>query len=75
MLQRISKVKESLCLYTANAKIAQLDQNEWMILEKYVVKLQPFEEVTRKLSDPQTTIADVIPLIKPELIAGTWQRL
>ncbi|XP_072377711.1 zinc finger BED domain-containing protein 4-like [Diabrotica undecimpunctata] len=64
MFERIFQVKESLCLYaSANNKIPQLTSEEWMIVEKLIGLLRPFEEVTRELSAVDVSISSVIPLI------------
>ncbi|XP_072401034.1 zinc finger BED domain-containing protein 4-like [Diabrotica undecimpunctata] len=64
MFERIFQVKESLCLYaSANNKIPQLASEEWMIVEKLIGLLRPFEEVTRELSAVDVSISSVIPLI------------
>ena len=64
MLQRILQVKESLCLYAStNNKIPQLTSEEWMIIEKLIGLLRPFEEATKELSAADVSISSVIPLI------------
>ncbi|KAF2892062.1 hypothetical protein ILUMI_14111, partial [Ignelater luminosus] len=64
MLERILQVKESLCLYVStNNKISQLTSEEWMIIEKLIGLLRPFEEVTKELSAADVSISSVIPLI------------
>ncbi|KAF2881124.1 hypothetical protein ILUMI_25035 [Ignelater luminosus] len=64
MLERILQVKESLCLYAStNNKIPQLTTEEWMVIEKLIGLLRPFEEVTKELSAADVSISSVIPLI------------
>ncbi|KAF2905202.1 hypothetical protein ILUMI_00979 [Ignelater luminosus] len=64
MLECILQVKESLCLYAStNNKIPQLTSEEWMIIEKLIGLLRPFEEVTKELSAADVSISSVIPLI------------
>ncbi|KAF2889778.1 hypothetical protein ILUMI_16395 [Ignelater luminosus] len=64
MLERILQVKESLCLYAStNNKIPQLTSEEWMIIEKLIGLLKPFEEVTKELSAADVSISSVILLI------------
>ncbi|GBP35152.1 Transposable element Hobo transposase [Eumeta japonica] len=49
MLERILQVKESLCLYApTNNKIPQLTSEEWMLIDKVITLLRPFEEVTKE---------------------------
>lgn len=62
MLNRTLKIKESLCVYAAtNSKIKQLSNTEWLIINKYVQALQPYENITRKKnSDSTSTAAEVI---------------
>jgi len=64
MLKRTEELKESLCLYAASkSKIPFLSNLEWMILSGCVKVLEPYEEITKKLSDSSSTIADVVPLV------------
>lgn len=64
MLERILKNKDSLCLYaSSNNKIPQLTSQEWIIVEKLICLLKPFEEITKELSASSVSISSVIPLI------------
>lgn len=64
MLERILQVKESLCLYAStNNKIPQLTSEEWMLIEKLISLLKPFEEITKELSAADVSVSSVIPLI------------
>lgn len=65
MLRRTLEIKESVCVYAAtNSKIKQLSNTEWLIMHKCVQALQPYEDITKKLSDSTSTAAEVIPLVK-----------
>ncbi|KAI4872545.1 hypothetical protein NFI96_025157, partial [Prochilodus magdalenae] len=56
--------KRALCAYTADHNLpVTLSVNEWAILEKTVIVLEPFEELTRNISSATSTTADVIPAI------------
>ncbi|KAF2890251.1 hypothetical protein ILUMI_15922 [Ignelater luminosus] len=53
-VEAILQVKESLCLYAStNNKIPQLTSEEWMIIEKLIGLLRPFEEVTKELNETE----------------------
>ncbi|GBP64730.1 Zinc finger BED domain-containing protein 4 [Eumeta japonica] len=63
-LERILQVKESLCLYAStNNKIPQLTSEEWMLIDKVITLLRPFEEVTKELSAADVSVPSLIPLI------------
>lgn len=57
------KIQDSLCLYASKHNIPQISPEEWLQLKKIVTILCPFEEITRNLSDSNTSISSVIPLI------------
>lgn len=63
MLERLIKIKDSLCLYASKHNIPQISPEEWLHLNKLVSILQPFEEISRNMSDSNTSISSVIPLI------------
>ncbi|GBP37567.1 Zinc finger BED domain-containing protein 4 [Eumeta japonica] len=64
MLERILQVKESLYLYAStNNKIPQLTSEEWMLIDKVITLLRPFEEVTKELSAADVSVSSLIPLI------------
>ncbi|XP_046970981.1 zinc finger BED domain-containing protein 4-like isoform X1 [Vanessa cardui] len=63
MLERMIKIQDSLCLYACKHNISQLSPEEWLQLKKIVTILQPFEEITRNMSDNNASISSVIPLI------------
>ena len=64
MLKRTLEMKESLCLYSAtNSKIKQLSNTEWLIMSKCVQVLQPYGDITKKMSDSTSTAAEVIHLL------------
>ena len=64
MLERMLEIKESITLYaTQTGKVPLFSADDWDIIQKLVSTLKPFEELTRKLSDLQSSMSDVIPLI------------
>ncbi|KAG5870963.1 hypothetical protein JTB14_006690 [Gonioctena quinquepunctata] len=63
-MERILQVKESLCIYeSTNNKIPLLTSEEWMIIEKLIGVLRPFEELTKELSAADVSMSSVIPSI------------
>lgn len=62
-MERMIKIQDSLCLYASKHNIPQISPEEWLQLKKIVTILQPFEEITRNMSDNNTSISSVIPLI------------
>lgn len=64
MIKSLLKEKRPLCAYAADHNLpATLSANEWGLLEKTVTVLEPFEELTRKISSATSTAADVIPAV------------
>lgn len=63
MIERLMKIKDSICLYASKHNIPQISPEEWLYLNKIVAMLTPFEEITRNFSDTKTCISSVIPLI------------
>ncbi|KAK0154005.1 Zinc finger BED domain-containing protein 4 [Merluccius polli] len=64
MIKSLLKEKRTLCAYAADHNLpATLSANEWCLLEKTVTVLEPFEELTRKISCATSTAADVIPSV------------
>lgn len=64
MLKRTEEIKEPLTVYIAkNPKLPQFTDIEWLTLSQSVEALEPFEEITKKMSESTSTIADVIPHI------------
>ncbi|GBP74455.1 Zinc finger BED domain-containing protein 1 [Eumeta japonica] len=63
MLERMIRIQDSLCLYACKHNISQLSPEERLQLKKIVTILQPFEKITRNMSDNNTSISSVIPLI------------
>lgn len=62
-MERILKLKDSLILYSGAHTIPIPTADEWLVLEKCIAILKPFEEITKELSSAAATIASVIPLI------------
>lgn len=64
MIQSLLKEKRPLCVYGGDYNLpATLSANEWVLLEKIVTVLEPFKELTKKISSATSTAADVIPAI------------
>ncbi|XDV12369.1 hypothetical protein PO909_001064 [Leuciscus waleckii] len=64
MIKSLLKEKRPLCAYAADHNLpATLSANEWGLLEKTVTVLEPFEELTKKISSATSTAADVIPAV------------
>ena len=62
MLKRMEILKRSLQLYTANQNgIVALTTNEWNLLKKVIIILQPFYIVTTNISKSKSIISSVIP--------------
>ncbi|RVE50842.1 hypothetical protein evm_004409 [Chilo suppressalis] len=53
MMERFSKLKDSLGLYLSVNPIAMISPEDWMNIQKFVQLMQPFEEITRNLSSSQ----------------------
>lgn len=64
MLQSLLDQKRPLSLYASEHNLpSNLTSNQWMLAEKTVQVLAPFEEITRAVSAETATCADVIPAI------------
>lgn len=64
MIKSLLKEKRPLCAYAADHNLpATLSANDWALIEKTATVLDPFEELTRKISSATSTAADVIPAV------------
>jgi hypothetical protein len=72
MMERFAKLKDSLVLYLSANPIAMISPEDWINVQKFVQIMQPFEEITRNLSNSQVSISSVIPLI--EVLMTTLQQ-
>jgi len=63
MLMRIHEQKRALTVYAADNNLDSLTANQWALIEPLLQLLQPFEEITRKMSSNETFIAEVLPTI------------
>ncbi|KAK0131747.1 Zinc finger BED domain-containing protein 4 [Merluccius polli] len=64
MIQSLLEQKRVLGAYVADFDLpTTLTTNQWGLLEKTSVVLEPFEELTRKISSSTASTADVIPAI------------
>ncbi len=61
MLQRLSRLKSTVQLYAGDNEIPIPTANEWQLMEKVLRLLQPFFEITKKVSSEQSIISAVIP--------------
>ncbi|KAH0815081.1 hypothetical protein GEV33_007710 [Tenebrio molitor] len=72
MMERFAKLKDSLVLYLSANPIAMISPEDWINVQKFLQIMQPFEEITRNLSNSQVSISSVIPLI--EVLMTTLQQ-
>jgi hypothetical protein len=72
MMERFAKLKDSLVLYLSANPIAMISPEDWINVQKFVQIMQPFEEITRNLSNSQVSISSFIPLI--EVLMTTLQQ-
>lgn len=64
MIQSMLEQKRALSAFAADHELpATLTANQWALLEKTVIVLSPFEELTRAISSSQSSTADVIPAV------------
>ncbi|KAI7814064.1 putative zinc finger BED domain-containing protein 4-like [Triplophysa rosa] len=64
MIQSMLEQKRALSAFAADHELpATLTANQWGLLEKTVIVLSPFEELTRAINSSQSSTADVIPAI------------
>ena len=64
MMIRMKDLNESLCLYASSSeKIKPLTNQDNDILTSCITVLQPFEDITKKMSKNSASISDVIPLV------------
>ncbi len=64
MIQSILEQKRTLCTFAADHELpAVLTADHCALLEKTMIVLSPFEELTRTISSSSSTTADVIPTV------------
>lgn len=64
MLERMSKIKEAVCLYAAsNTKVKPLSATDDVLLNNCVAVLKPFDEVTKSVSADSSCDSEIIPLV------------
>lgn len=65
MIKRIQEQKRPLNIYAAEAdnNLHILTANQWMLMEPLLNLLQPFEEITKKMSSNEAFISEVLPTI------------
>ncbi len=61
MLQRLSPLKSAVQWYAGDHEIVIPTANEWQLMEKALRLLQPFYEITKKISGEQSILSSVIP--------------
>lgn len=65
MLQSLLEQKHALSAYAADYELpATFTANEWGLIENMLTLLEPFEELTREISESDASAADVIPSLK-----------
>ena len=63
MTERVLEQKLALVNYATDNDIPELTKAQWTLLENTVAVLCPMENVTRSVSNDESTMADVIPLV------------
>lgn len=66
MIKRIHEQKRALTVYGADTNLDILDNltaNQWMLIEPLINLLQPFHEITNKMSSNEAFISEVLPTI------------
>ena len=61
MLQLLRNLKSTVRLYAGDNEIPIPTANEWQLMEKVLLLLQPFFEITKKVSSEQSILSAVIP--------------
>lgn len=65
MLERLNEQKSAISLYAAEyGDINSLTGNQWILLEKLLNLLQPFEAITKEVSSTKCSISVAIPMVK-----------
>ena len=64
MLQSVLEQKMALAAYGAEHDIPHLTPNQWDLIEKIVVVLNPVEEITRSISTEVASVSLIIPFIR-----------
>ena len=55
--------------------IANFNSNQWLLLEKCLRLLEPFEQVTVKISSTKSLISEVIPMVQTQTFSVKVWRL
>ncbi|XP_050309320.1 zinc finger BED domain-containing protein 4-like [Anthonomus grandis grandis] len=63
MIKRIYEQKRALTVYAADHNVDNLTSNQWVLLESLINLLQPFEEITKKMSSNKALISEVLPTV------------
>lgn len=63
MLERMLEQKKVIAAYSADHTITDISHYQWTIIEKLVIILTPFEELTVEHSSRNATASLIIPLI------------
>ena len=64
MLERLQEQKDAVSLYAAElGDITNLTVNQWMILQKTLDLLKPFETITKEVSSAKFIISVVLPMV------------
>ncbi|XP_072044965.1 zinc finger BED domain-containing protein 4-like [Amphiura filiformis] len=61
LLERLNEQKDALVEFASLYDLPQMTANQWSLSKTLVNALQPFENLTRKLSAESATLASVIP--------------
>ena len=64
MMKSLVEQKRALSVYSTEYDIpATLQPSQWAVLEKMIMALEPFEEITRNISRAEATAADAVPAV------------
>lgn len=63
MIKRIHEQKRALTIYSADNNLDNITVNQWMLMEPMINLLQPFDEITNKMSSNEAFISEVLPTI------------
>ena len=64
MLERLLEQKKAVALYSQDHEISVLNSNQWILMEKIVQTLRPFEQETKKASLNSSTAGIIIPSVR-----------
>src|SRR6218665_962117 len=63
MLKSLVEQKQVLGAYATEYELPNLSANQWMLINHIIDTLAPFEDATKEVSDSQTSISVVLPML------------